>query len=486
MYLRAFSYDDDIIFYFDRYGNKYVAKGGSLAWRTNNPGLVPLHAMPTLRSIGACGQIAIFSSLQQGERALNHWLHCKKYRRSSLIAVAKHYAPDDPENYLKKLCRLTRLKDTIALSSFSKKQFQRLIWGIKQLAGYSSTGDEQFRLLPKITTRFYSEKAGIETYLVGSDQFLTKNEAIRWVDTHQLDAITVRKNNGTTYLRSRPGHHLHKIHLTQKNYGKDLGFEVIVREIGTKKPNQCIWAFINGIWNSKESALESASQVSASVEGELVWSLINDTKIWPIGDIIESLAFKVGIKSKVIHMAVKFFKFLIKLSLDGSNHPPIVIIVHSQGAMISKLASTYLSPQQRQQLRFFTFGGWAFIPPGMYHQETHNFLSPYDIVAKSGSPDISLFLLQIEEGKRRGLKESDVIEGMITEEEDFYLDTRDPATREAFRKQRRERYLQLMKKASNVTLLYEHAAGPFEHSFGRACYQKKLKEILQKYKTRVS
>jgi len=37
---------------------------------------------------------------------------------------------------------------------------------------------------------------------------------------------------------------------------------------------------------------------------------------------------------------------------------------------------------------------------------------------------------------------------------------------------------------TNVTLLHEHVEGPFEHSFNRECYQKKLKTILKKYKNK--
>lgn len=63
---------------------------------------------------------------------------------------------------------------------------------------------------------------------------------------------------------------------------------------------------------------QSASKISEYASGELVWSLINDTKVWPIRDIVESLAFKVRIESKIVEMAVKFFKFLIKKRLSSS------------------------------------------------------------------------------------------------------------------------------------------------------------------------
>jgi hypothetical protein len=44
MFKSAIAHSEDVIFYFDRLGNKYVAQGGSLAWRLNNPGLIRSHS----------------------------------------------------------------------------------------------------------------------------------------------------------------------------------------------------------------------------------------------------------------------------------------------------------------------------------------------------------------------------------------------------------------------------------------------------------
>ena len=484
MYKKAIAYDSEVIFYFDAYGNKYVAKGGSLAWRTNNPGLIHSHSILHPQSIGACGQIAIFPSYIQGERALYDWLRLKKYYHSTLIVIAKHYEPNNPENFHQKLCQLTSLKADVKLSSLSPTELKRLVWGIKKLVGFLNIGNEEFLLLPKITARFYSKNAGIESYLVGTDQVINKSEAIHRVETHRLDAIIVHKKDKSVYLRSRPGHLLHKIHLNQKDIvGSFENFEDITRDCGAKKNNQCIWAFINGIWNSKDHAMESALKISTYAGGEFVWSLINDTKIWPIGDVVESLFFKVGLESKVVKMTVKFFKFLLKLSHDEPNHPPVIVIAHSQGAMISELALQHLTRKERQELRIFTFGGWTFIPAEMCHQDSHNYFSPYDLVAKGGSPRIGLFLLQLKEGEKRGLKTTDTIEELITDDQHKYLDTQHPSTIEEFRRQRREYYKELLNTVSNVTLLQESIDGPFEHSFSQGCYQKILEELIKKYQS---
>jgi hypothetical protein len=64
MFKKAYRYDDSVVFYFDSQDCKYVAKGGSLAWRLNNPGLISSHN-PFARefsAIGSCDQYAIFPS----------------------------------------------------------------------------------------------------------------------------------------------------------------------------------------------------------------------------------------------------------------------------------------------------------------------------------------------------------------------------------------------------------------------------------------
>ena len=80
MYKAAYKYDDNVIFYFDLAGNKYVASGGSLAWRINNPGLVRSRSHFSYRngSIGNCEGYAIFADATCGRKALVSWLHSKR------------------------------------------------------------------------------------------------------------------------------------------------------------------------------------------------------------------------------------------------------------------------------------------------------------------------------------------------------------------------------------------------------------------------
>src|SRR6202140_4775983 len=105
MYKIAYKYDDDVVFYFDLAGNKYVASGGSLAWRINNPGLVRSRNHFSYRNgaIGNYDNYAIFADAACGRKALVAWLHSKKYFESSLQALGKHYNPKDPEKFVDQL-----------------------------------------------------------------------------------------------------------------------------------------------------------------------------------------------------------------------------------------------------------------------------------------------------------------------------------------------------------------------------------------------
>jgi hypothetical protein len=75
MYKSAYKYDEDIIFYFDEWGNKYVASGGSLAWRIKNPGLIHnrSHAAWLNNSIGT------YKGLEMDEPNQIHKTRVKRY-----------------------------------------------------------------------------------------------------------------------------------------------------------------------------------------------------------------------------------------------------------------------------------------------------------------------------------------------------------------------------------------------------------------------
>ncbi len=483
MFVRACTFDGQLIFYFDQYDNKYVAKGGNLAWRANNPGLVHSHSGTAIRcgSISSDNGIAIFPHPECGERAFVQWLHCRKYFNAPLLTLCKHYSPENPEAFLEKLCDLSSLDRDAKICSLSKKEFNALVWGIKKLVGFSETGNEEFYALPKISGRFYSKKAGVDLYLVGTNQFLTKEEAISWVESHQLDAVIVHKRDGDVYLRSRAGHHFKKIHFTESDYGHDVEFSDLIRDAGKKKEGQCVWGFINGIRNPPSDAKESLELISKLVKHQKVWSLINDQKLWGVGDLTVCFSLKLNVKTPIVKLATDFFRFLLDQSGKGANKPPVVLIVHSQGALISDLALESLSPQERRRIHIFTFGGAAYITPGKAHKNSHNFMSLHDPVPRLASPNLSYILLRREECYQQSKGDKELLDLLSSEDADFYLDTQNPRVVSEYKKQRKKYYQEQLNQLKNVTVLEGSNSGSWEHSFDIPCYQSKLKEILRTY-----
>lgn len=275
MYKKAFYFDDDVIFYFDKYDRKYVAEGGSLAWRLNNPALLTSHSLAKVshRAIGSYHKLAIFPNYLAGKKALIEWLRSFKRFKCSLDKIGQHFQPKDSEQYLSRLCSMTGLSAEIKLNAISARDFDKLLDAIQNLAGFRQE-NRSFTMLPKITARCRVLRE--DFYFIGYDLMLEKKEAIRWVETHKLDAVIVHKNDGDVYLRSRPGHQFNRIHLRQEDYGKDRDFKEAIREIGEEKKGQCIWGFVNGISNTAASALQSARAISKYAKGEKVWSLVND------------------------------------------------------------------------------------------------------------------------------------------------------------------------------------------------------------------
>src|SRR5271169_2409536 len=148
MYKFAYKFNDDVIFYFDVCGNKYVASGGNLAWRINNPGLVRSHSHFSRAngSIGSCGRYAIFSHPQEGRQALIAWLQSKKYFNSTLKTIGEHYQPNASDAFADQLSSIAKVSPESKIKSLNKLEFDRLVMTIEKLCDYASTNNESLSL----------------------------------------------------------------------------------------------------------------------------------------------------------------------------------------------------------------------------------------------------------------------------------------------------------------------------------------------------
>src|ERR1700722_1851250 len=128
MFKQAYRFDDQTIFYFDEQDNKYVAQGGSLSWRLNNPGLLHTHEpfVHKFNIIGAQYPFVIFPSAQIGAYVLSEWLKSPRFINSRLVAIAKYYQPESPDEFLQKLCQFSELPEEAEIKALSRKEIQRL------------------------------------------------------------------------------------------------------------------------------------------------------------------------------------------------------------------------------------------------------------------------------------------------------------------------------------------------------------------------
>ena len=480
MYKKAFYFDDGVIFYFDEYDRKYVAEGGSLAWRLNNPGLLTSHSVDKAphRAIGSYHQLAIFPNYRTGKAALIEWLRSSKYFKASLHKIAEHYQPKDPVEYLSRLCGMTGLSAEIKLHAISTRDFDKLLDAIQKLAGFQQE-ERHFRMLPKITAR--CRVLDEDFYFVGYDFLLAKTEAIHWVEAHKLDAVIVHKRDGGVYLRSRPGHHFNRICLKQEEYGEDRDFKEAIRELGEEREGQCIWGFVNGVSNTAASALKSARAISKYAKGEKVWSLVNDQS-WAL-NLDQVAAQKLGFSTEVTKFGTLFLRFLIEQSEKYANRPPVVVFAHSQGALIVDLALDGLQPSEREKICVYTFGGAAFISSQKAHPLSYNYLSIADVIPRISSSELTFLLLRIEEGKKTNLSAAEVMEHMVEEDVEKFLDTSNPDTRNTFAEHCRRHYEQLLRIGANISILSENISAKWEHSFSIPCYQGKVEEIVKSYRS---
>ena len=265
------------------------------------------------------------------------------------------------------------------------------------------------------------------------------------------------------------------IHLPKKSVFSDQD-ESLIRIIGAYRKGQVVWGFINGIWNIKEEALESAQLISNIANGAQVFSMPNDT-LGKGADWGVCIKLKMNVDTMIIKNAISFFRYLLEVASKEDYEVPIVIFAHSMGAIIAEHALEYLSHDERVKLRIFTLGGGSFIQPGKCHPESHNFASGKDIIAFFGSPVLQTLALKKHFGLKAGLDEKQMIENWIDEDSEFYLDSKQEETVLNFQGQRRKWYRDHLDILRNVTIL----DGSYDHLLSSDHYQKILKSIIEKY-----
>lgn len=120
--------------------NQIERSGGSIAWRNNNPGCIR-YTPNTIRmgAIGAANGFAVFPDEQTGMRAIKTILLSDSYRNLNISDAITRYAPpheNDTESYIRKLCNMTGLPNTLIIADLNDEQMQRVIDTIRILEGW--------------------------------------------------------------------------------------------------------------------------------------------------------------------------------------------------------------------------------------------------------------------------------------------------------------------------------------------------------------
>lgn len=487
MYQAACRHSDDVIFCFDSVGNKYVATGGNLAWRINNPGLVHSRSRFSRKfgAIGSCGRYAIFPRADEGHKALEAWIHSKRLYNSLIKSIAKSYQPNNAESYVKQLSSLSGISPEIRIKKLKLQELERFLISIEKLCGYVLIGNEMFSLLPKVVAKIENGKDKENSYIIGDNTVLSQREAVDWVQSHRLDAVIVHERSGAVHLRSRPKHCIWTIS-THKPFlfPPETKIDTLVRVTGMYKTGQCTWAFINGIDNSKEEALASAELISKTAGGERVLYMPNDT-IWAPLDLLACFILKTSLDTPVIKWTVKFLRYLLAISKQATDSPLVVVFVHSQGAILIEHAVEVLNQDEKKQLRIFTFGGGSFLAPGKCHSDSHNYASAADFVCRFGSPNLQLLALERYHGHKNGLNDEEIIDQLANRDAVLHLDSTNLTMFEHYVKQRIKYYQGEFVKISNLTILDPDSDSKWKHAFSSECYQKTIQEVINKYQYRI-
>jgi hypothetical protein len=464
--------------YFDMFDNKHIRKNGSLAWRCNNPGLVHSHSNIASKhgAIGNHGQYHVFPNINIGRQALISWVKLKSYYSKPLLAIAESKNPNDPTNYLSKLCALSNLEPIAIPSKLTDEQFKKLIWAIEELAGgHAVYGNESFYQLPKIIGRFISRTKKVDHYLIADGRILSKAVTIEEVKAEKIDAVIVHQSDGSLFLRSRPGHVLSQIYVHPPVNNDETGFKNFAQEDGKKREGQVIWGFINGIINTPSRAQRNLTKMVEAAIGEQVWGFLNATGLHEGYGFPDALSMTFGCTPEIVSDAIEYFKYLVMLSDNDPKKPPIVVVAHSEGAFIAEVAARQMNASLRKRIQFWTLGGAGLVPDGVCSPGTRNFINQYDLIIRAvSSLDYRLLIIR---DQCKG-KSYDYIADSIAEQDALVRGMDEGAEYEFYKKDKSATYKKRLEELSNTEIIYRKKGPDAQHAFEDVSYQKKLKELI--------
>ncbi len=209
MFIRAESGKGSSVIYYDSDGSFTVCKGGSRAWRNNNPGNIRGGSFADgAGAIGKAGGFAVFPDYATGHAALNSLLGGPGYVNLSIYNAVAKYAPPKENNtsgYRKKLKDLTGLDLDRTLASLTNIEFESVVNAIEIIEGYKEGKCERQTGLLVIGARKDKKTKKLEQYCLKDGRVVSRAVGVAMADRNELaNAVAVHPKKGEPYLRAKP------------------------------------------------------------------------------------------------------------------------------------------------------------------------------------------------------------------------------------------------------------------------------------------
>lgn len=138
MYASSHRYD---VVYHLANGDEIIRRGGTRAWRNNNPGCIrPGSIADAHGAIGSAGGFAVFPDEQSGMAAIAGLLLSDKYRNKTIGAALYSYAPpfeNDTIGYQNYVRKLTGLSSNMRICDLTPEQLHKLVMAIRKIEGWN-------------------------------------------------------------------------------------------------------------------------------------------------------------------------------------------------------------------------------------------------------------------------------------------------------------------------------------------------------------
>lgn len=208
MFIKAKGGDKNTVVYYDKKGNKTIRKGGTRAWRNNNPGNIRKSSFAYKNgAIGHAGGFAVFATYAAGRKALQTLLQGKTYSKLTIFRAIARYAPhveNDTTNYQKLVKQITKLDLKRKIDSLNDGEMKKLIDAIERIEGYSK-GTEEYIEIKSIIDAQKGKTGSLTRYQLDDETWISKDEAIELTEKGNVaNAVVVRPMERNTYLRSKP------------------------------------------------------------------------------------------------------------------------------------------------------------------------------------------------------------------------------------------------------------------------------------------